>query len=75
MLAIGRRLTRWRAFAALMTLVVLGVAALLAAWRFVPERVPPALQPVELMRLVGVTIAPPPPPPRPQAPPESQFDE
>ncbi len=74
-LAIGRRLTRWRAFAGLMTLMVLAVAALLAAWRFVPERVPPALQPVALMRLVGVTIAPPPPPPRPQAPPESQFDE
>ena len=47
---------------------LLAMAALLAAWRFVPERVPPALQPVALMRLVGVTIAPPPPPPRPQAP-------
>jgi anti-sigma-K factor RskA len=69
-----RRVGRWRAFAVLMTLLVVAVAALLAAWRFVPERVPPLLQPVELMRLVGVSIGAG-PPPRPPAPPESQFDE
>jgi hypothetical protein len=74
-LVLGRRLTRWRAFAALMTLVVLAVAALLAAWRFVPDRVPPVLQPIEVMRLVGVDFRPPPPPPRPKPPPESEFDE
>ena len=72
--AMGRRVGRWRAFAVLMTLVVLAVAALLAAWRFVPERVPPQLQPVELMRLVGVSIGAG-PRLRPPAPPESQFDE
>jgi hypothetical protein len=72
--AIGRRLGRWRAFASLMTLVVVGVAGLLAAWRFVPERVPPVLQPAALMRLVGVPISAG-PPPRPPAPPESQYDE
>jgi hypothetical protein len=72
---IGRRLTRWRAFAALLAVVVLAVAALLASWRFVPDRVPPALQPVEVMRLVGVHIGPPPPPPRPKPPPESEFEE
>jgi hypothetical protein len=72
--AIGRRLGRWRAFASLMTLVVVGVAGLLAAWRFVPERVPPVLQPAALMRLVGVPIGSG-PPPRPPAPPESQYDE
>jgi hypothetical protein len=70
----GRRVGRWRAFAVLMTLLVLAVAALLAAWRFVPERVPPQLQPVELMRLVGVSVGAG-PAPRPPAPPESQFDE
>jgi hypothetical protein len=69
-----RRVGRWRAFAVLMTLLVVAVAALLAAWRFVPERVPPLLQPVELMRLVGVSVGAG-PPPRPPAPPESQFDE
>jgi anti-sigma-K factor RskA len=53
--AIHRRLRRWRAFAILMTLVVAAVAALLAAWKFVPERVPPVLQPFELLRYVGVT--------------------
>jgi hypothetical protein len=72
--AIGRRLGRWRAFASLMTLVVVGVAGLLAAWRFVPERVPPVLQPAALMRLVGVPIGSS-APPRPPAPPESQYDE
>jgi anti-sigma-K factor RskA len=72
--AIGRRLGRWRAFASLMTLVVVAVAGLLAAWRFVPERVPPVLQPAALMRIVGVPISAA-PPPRPPAPPESQYDE
>jgi hypothetical protein len=70
---IRRRLTRWRAFATLMMLVVVVAAALLAAWRFAPDRVPPMLQPVELMRFVGVTISA--LPPRKPAPPESQFDE
>jgi anti-sigma-K factor RskA len=72
--AIGRRLGRWRAFASLMTLVVVAVAGLLAAWRFVPERVPPVLQPAALMRIVGVPISAA-PSPRPPAPPESQYDE
>jgi hypothetical protein len=74
---IRRRLAGWRALALLLTLVVVAVAGLLAAWRFAPDRVPPGLQPIELMRLVGVTLpSPEPPPPRPPpAPPESQFDE
>ena len=66
---IRRRLARWRALALLMTLVVVAVAGLLAAWRFAPERVPPVLQPIELMRLVGVRLpTPEPPPPPPGAP-------
>jgi hypothetical protein len=86
--AVARRLGRWRAFAMLMTLVVAAFAALLAAWRFVPERVPPLLQPTALMRLVGAptngaapavlpssSSSTPSPPPRRPAPAESQFDE
>jgi hypothetical protein len=72
---IGRRLTRWRVYAALMTLVVVGVAALIAAWRFVPDRLPPMLQAAEVMRLVGVSVGTPLPSPRPKAPPGSEFDE
>ena len=72
--AVHRRMRRWRAFAILMTLVVAAVAALLAAWMFAPERVPPMLQPVELMRQIGVPLPSAAAPRRP-APPESQFDE
>jgi len=57
-----------------MTLIVAAVAALLAAWRFAPDRVPPVLQPVELMRYVGVALPTGPVPRRP-TPPESRFDE
>jgi anti-sigma-K factor RskA len=73
-LVVHRRMRRWRAFAILMTLVVAAVAALLAAWRFLPDRVPPMLQPVELMRQMGVALPAAPAPRRP-APPGSQFDE
>src|SRR5262245_61958633 len=48
------RLTRWRMFAGLLILVVLGVATLVAAWRFAPDRLPPILQPVQVMRLIGI---------------------
>ena len=73
-LSMHRRLRRWRAFAVLMTLVVVAVAALVAAWRFAPDRVPPMLQPLELMRQVGVPLPAMSAPRRP-APPESRFDE
>jgi type IV secretory pathway TrbF-like protein len=68
-----RRHGGWRVLAVLMTLVVIALAGLLAAWRFAPERVPPMLQPVELMRAVGVTVSA--GPVRRPAPPESQFEE
>ena len=74
-MAARRGLRRWRAFALLMTLVVLAVAALLAAWRFAPERVPPMLRPLELMRQMGVTVPAGAPPPRRPLPPQIQFDE
>src|SRR5262245_24206596 len=73
-LSMHRRLRRWRAFAVLMPLVVVAAAALLAAWRFVPDRVPPMLQPLALMRQAGVPLPAMPAPRRP-APPESRFDE
>jgi hypothetical protein len=57
-----------------MTLIVLAVGALLAAWKFVPERVPPMLQPIELLRHVGVT-APAASPPRRPVPPPSLHEE
>src|SRR5262245_11227330 len=72
--AVHRRLRRWQAYAIFMTLVVAAVAALLAAWRFAPDRVPPVLQPLEVIRQVGVTLPVGPAPRRP-APPESRCDE
>jgi hypothetical protein len=71
---VRRRLRRWQAYAIFMTLLVAAVAALLAAWRFAPDRVPSVLQPLEVMRQVGVTLPAGPAPRRP-APPESRFDE
>ena len=71
--AARRGLQRWRAFAILMTLVVLAVAALLAAWKFAPERVPPMLHPIEVLRQVGVEL---PSAGRPRRPvPPSQLEE
>ena len=65
--------TFWRMLAMLMTLVVVALGALIAAWRFAPEHVPPILHPLELMRAAGITVNA--GPPRKPAPPESQFDE
>jgi hypothetical protein len=65
--------TFWRMLAMLMTLVVVALGGLIAAWRFAPEHVPPILHPLELMRAAGITVGA--GPPRKPAPPESQFDE
>jgi hypothetical protein len=89
--AIARRLGRWRAFAILMTVVVAAIAALLAAWRFVPDRLPALLRPAALIGLMGApnnaaaptpstpspsaSSQPAPSPVRRPAPAESQFDE
>jgi hypothetical protein len=54
-------------------MILLAMGGLVAAWRYVPEQLPPKLHAVELLRLVGITVAA--PPTRPPAPPESQFDE
>ena len=61
-----------RTLALLMILLIVAAAALVAAWKFAPDRVPSALRPVELMRLVGVNVGG---PVRRPLPPNSQFDE
>jgi hypothetical protein len=69
-----RSLTRWRALTVVLLLVLIGLAGVVAAWRFVPERIPPALQPLALMRLAGIPL-PASLAPRKPAPPESSFQE
>ncbi len=71
---IRRHLVRWRTVAVLMIVAVFAVAALLSLWKYLPERVPPVLRPLALMRLVGITIDAS-SGLREPAPPESQFDE
>jgi hypothetical protein len=62
---------RWRAYSVLMTLVAIGLGGLIAAWRYVPERLPPQLRPTAVLKLPETSGAP----IRKPAPPESQFDE
>jgi hypothetical protein len=64
---------RWGVLATLMTLVALALAGLIAAWRYVPDRLPTQLRAEQVLNIHPP--APPPPPARPVAPPESQFDE
>jgi hypothetical protein len=45
------RIGRWRAAALLMTFLVLGLGSLIAAWRFVPDRLPQQLQPIAVLGL------------------------
>jgi hypothetical protein len=66
---------RWRAFGVCMALLVMGLVALLAAWRLAPDRLPAGLRPAELMMLLGIESIPEAAPPVKRAPPESQFDE
>ena len=64
------RVGAWRAFAGVMTLIALGLVALIAAWRFVPNQLPAQLRPAFVLNLVG---------PQAQLPkrpaPGSQFEE
>jgi anti-sigma-K factor RskA len=64
---------RWRVLATLMTLVAIALAGLIAAWRYIPERLPPQLGAVQVLNLRIPEPAP--APVRPPAPPGSQFDE
>jgi hypothetical protein len=59
------------AFAVLMLLVALALGGLIAAWRFVPERLPPQLRPAVVLKLPAAS----PQPTRPALPPGSEFDE
>jgi hypothetical protein len=72
---VTRSRDRWRMLGVCMTLLVVGLAALLAAWRFIPDRLPARLRPAELMTSIGIQALPRPTPAVRPAPPESQFDE
>jgi hypothetical protein len=66
---------RWRVLGVCMTLLVMGLVALLAAWRFVPDRVPARLRPAQLMMSLGIQALPTTATAVRRAPPEAQFDE
>jgi hypothetical protein len=70
-----RSRSRWRIFGVVMTLVVVGLGALLAAWRFVPDRLPARLRPAQLMMSIGIEPTPKAAPAVKPAPPQAQFDE
>lgn len=65
---------RWRVAAAAMTVLVVGLVALVAAWRFVPDRLPAGLRPAPVLTSLGIQALPNPVPvvKRPLAP---AFDE
>jgi hypothetical protein len=69
---------RWRALGLTMSLVVIALAGLLAAWRFAPDVLPLRLRPAQFMAAMGVGSPATPsaelPAPKP-APPTGQFDE
>jgi hypothetical protein len=67
----------WRTIGWLATLLLIAIVVLVGAWRFAPHRVPPALQPIPVLRALGIAlpVAVVGPPPRRPAPPESQYDE
>jgi hypothetical protein len=65
---------RWRAFGVGMMVLVVGIVAVLAAWRFVPGLLPAELRPAELMMSLGIEPTRSGPMIKP-APAESQFDE
>jgi len=75
-LQVVRSRARWRIFGVGMTLLVVGLGALLAAWRFVPDRLPARLRPAQLMMSIGIEpVTKTPAPAVKPAPPEAQFDE
>jgi hypothetical protein len=72
--SVRRHLAGWRVLAAVMALALVALGALVAVWRYAPERVPSVLRPVALMRFAGISVDTGALPRRP-LPPESQFDE
>jgi hypothetical protein len=61
----------WRAVAAVATLIAVGLAGLIASWRYAPDRLPPQLRPTVLLNM---TAQPENPARRPPLP-EAQFQE
>jgi hypothetical protein len=74
-LGLVRSRGRWRALGLAMALLMAGLAVMLAAWRFAPDRLPARLRPAEVMMSLGIEPARRPAPAVKPAPPESQFDE
>jgi len=60
---------RWRFATLMMTLIAFGLGGLIAAWRFVPERLPQQLRPAEVLKISGIQ------PERKPAPHGTQFEE
>jgi hypothetical protein len=61
---------RWRFATLTMTLIAFGLGGLIAAWRFVPERLPQQLRPAEVLKISGIQQ-----PERKPAPHGTQFEE
>jgi hypothetical protein len=75
-LQVIRSRARWRIFGVGMTLLVVGLGALLAAWRFVPDRLPARLRPAQLMMSIGIEpVTKAPAPEVKPSPPVAEFDE
>jgi hypothetical protein len=66
---------RWRVAGVLMALLVVGLVALLAAWRFVPDRLPGGLRPAQVLMSLGIQALPKVAPAAKPAPGDSGFDE
>jgi hypothetical protein len=61
----------WRAVALLMTFIAVGLSGLIAAWRFVPDRLPEPLRPVTVLKIGEPSD----PAERKPAPHGTQFEE
>jgi hypothetical protein len=66
---------RWRLLGVCMIVLVAGLTALLAAWRFIPDRLPARLRPAQLMTALGIQAIPGAGPTVRPASPDSGFDE
>ncbi len=65
---------RWRVAAAAMGLLVVGLLALLTAWKFVPDRLPAGLRPAPVLMSLGIHALPD-TAPAVKPPPAPAFDE
>jgi hypothetical protein len=65
---------RWRVAATVMSLLVVGLVALLAAWKLVPDRLPAGLRPAPVLTSLGIHAVPD-TAPAVKRPPAAAFDE